>query len=88
MRRFLTLVLLCCGMLISAASSAKDASPAAKSEASELPPQVRDFVRHVYDLSIDDVWAVAVDGEPWVWPVRTRYKLPRARSAKKHTRGK
>jgi len=31
---------------------------------------------------------VAVDGEPWQPPKRTRYKLPRARSAKKHTRGR
>jgi hypothetical protein len=30
---------------------------------------------------------VAVEGEPWEWPQRARYKLPRKRSAKKHSRG-
>ena len=30
---------------------------------------------------------VAVDGEPWVQPKRARYKAPRKRSAKKHSRG-
>ena len=49
----------------------------------DLPdtPAVRGMLKKVDFL-------VAVDGEPWVWPVRTRYKLPRARSAKKHTRGR
>jgi large subunit ribosomal protein L30 len=31
---------------------------------------------------------VAVVGEPWQPPKRGRYKLPRARSAKKHRRGR
>jgi small-conductance mechanosensitive channel len=52
MRQFLTFVLLCCGILLSAASSAKEASPPAKSEASELPPQVRDFVRLMDDPKV------------------------------------
>jgi len=31
---------------------------------------------------------VAVEGEPWEPPKRARYKIPRARSKKKHTRGR
>jgi large subunit ribosomal protein L30 len=31
---------------------------------------------------------VAVEGEPWEPPRRARYKIPRPRSAKKHSRGK
>jgi large subunit ribosomal protein L30 len=31
---------------------------------------------------------VAVEGEPWEPPVRARYKIPRKRSAKKHSRGR
>jgi len=31
---------------------------------------------------------VAVDGEPWQPPTRSRYKIPRTRSKKKHTRGR
>jgi small-conductance mechanosensitive channel len=50
--RFLTLVLLCCGLQLSAAASAKEASPPAKSEAGELPPQVRDFVRLMDDPKV------------------------------------
>lgn len=30
---------------------------------------------------------VAVEGEPWERPRRARFKTPRARSAKKHSRG-
>jgi large subunit ribosomal protein L30 len=30
---------------------------------------------------------VHVDGQPWKPPTRAKYKLPRARSAKKHSRG-
>ena len=49
----------------------------------DLPdtPAVRGMLKKVDFL-------VAVEGEPWVRPQRTRYKLPRARSAKKHTRGR
>ena len=31
---------------------------------------------------------VAVDGEEWNPPKRSRYKIPRKRSAKKHSRGR
>ena len=31
---------------------------------------------------------VAVEGEPWQPPERARYKIPRARSSKKHARGR
>ena len=31
---------------------------------------------------------VAVEGEPWERPRRARHKTPRARSAKKHSRGR
>jgi large subunit ribosomal protein L30 len=31
---------------------------------------------------------VAVEGEAWEPPRRARYKIPRARSSKKHSRGK
>jgi large subunit ribosomal protein L30 len=31
---------------------------------------------------------VAVEGEPWENPRRSRYKMPRSRSAKKHSRGR
>ena len=31
---------------------------------------------------------VAVEGTPWERPRRARYKVPRARSAKKHSRGR
>jgi large subunit ribosomal protein L30 len=31
---------------------------------------------------------VAVEGEPWARPRRARFKMPRRRSAKKHTRGR
>ncbi len=31
---------------------------------------------------------VAVDGETWINPKRARYKIPRARSIKKHSRGR
>ena len=34
------------------------------------------------------VFLVAVEGEPWRPPRRARYKTPRARSAKKHSRGR
>ena len=49
----------------------------------DLPdtPAVRGMLKKVDFL-------VAVDGEPWQPPKRTRYKLPRARSAKKHRRGR
>jgi large subunit ribosomal protein L30 len=49
----------------------------------DLPdtPAVRGMLKKVYFL-------VAVDGQPWDPPQRTRYKLPRARTLKKHTRGK
>ena len=30
---------------------------------------------------------IAIEGEPWVQPVRARYKIWRARSNKKHSRG-
>ncbi len=49
----------------------------------ELPdtPAVRGMLKKVNFL-------VAVEGEPWKPPVRSRYKTPRARSAKKHARGR
>jgi len=49
----------------------------------DLPdtPAVRGMLKKVNFL-------VAVDGEPWRPPKRARYKLPRTRSAKKHTRGR
>jgi ribosomal protein L30 len=49
----------------------------------ELPdtPAVRGMLKKVDFL-------VAVAGEPWQPPKRTRYKLPRARTLKKHTRGR
>ncbi len=31
---------------------------------------------------------VAVDGQPWEPPQRAKYKIPRSRSAKKHSRGR
>ena len=31
---------------------------------------------------------VAVEGEPWERPRRAKYKIPRARSTKKHSRGR
>jgi len=49
----------------------------------ELPDNdaVRGMLRAVRFL-------VAVDGEPWEQPERSRYKIWRARSDKKHTRGR
>ncbi|HZV49392.1 MAG TPA: 50S ribosomal protein L30 [Candidatus Dormibacteraeota bacterium] len=49
----------------------------------ELPdtPAVRGMLASVGFL-------VAVDGQPWRPPRRARYKTPRARSAKKHSRGR
>jgi large subunit ribosomal protein L30 len=49
----------------------------------DLPdtPAVRGMLRKVDFL-------VAVDGEPWQPPKRSRYKIPRARSTKKHSRGR
>jgi len=48
----------------------------------ELPdnPAVRGMLRSVQFL-------VAVEGEPWERPKRSRYKIWRARSTKKHKRG-
>jgi large subunit ribosomal protein L30 len=48
----------------------------------DLPdtPAVRGMLRKVSFL-------VAVAGETWEQPRRARYKLPRTRSNKKHTRG-
>jgi len=49
----------------------------------ELPDNdaVRGMLRAVRFL-------VAVEGESWEWPVRSRYKIWRKRSAKKHARGR
>ncbi len=49
----------------------------------ELPdnPAVRGMLTRVNFL-------VAVEGEPYVRPQRSRYKIWRARSAKKHQRGR
>ena len=49
----------------------------------ELPDNdaVRGMLRAVRFL-------VSVDGEPWERDKLTRYKIPRARSAKKHSRGR
>jgi large subunit ribosomal protein L30 len=49
----------------------------------ELPdtPAVRGMLRKVRFM-------VAVDGETLQQPRRARYKIPRARSAKKHSRGR
>lgn len=49
----------------------------------ELPETdaVRGMLRKVSFL-------VAVEGEPWEQPRRARYKIPRARSTKKHSRGR
>jgi large subunit ribosomal protein L30 len=49
----------------------------------DLPdtPAVRGMLKKVDFL-------VAVEGEPWRPPRRARYKLPRARSLKKHARGR
>jgi large subunit ribosomal protein L30 len=49
----------------------------------ELPdtPAVRGMLKKVDFL-------VAVAGQPWEPPKRARYKIPRARSAKKHRRGR
>lgn len=49
----------------------------------ELPdtPAVRGMLASVGFL-------VAVEGQPWRPPRRARYKTPRARSAKKHSRGR
>lgn len=48
----------------------------------ELPdnPAVRGMLKRVYFL-------VAVEGEPFERPKRSRYKIWRSRSAKKHQRG-
>jgi large subunit ribosomal protein L30 len=52
-------------------------------ETREVPDNdaVRGMIRKVGFL-------VAVEGEPWKPPVRARYKIPRKRSAKKHSRGR
>lgn len=49
----------------------------------ELPdtPAVRGMLKKVSFL-------VAVEGDLWHPPARGRYKIPRARSAKKHSRGR
>jgi large subunit ribosomal protein L30 len=49
----------------------------------ELPDTdaVRGMLRKV-------VFMVAVEGEPWERPRRAKYKMPRARSTKKHSRGR
>lgn len=49
----------------------------------DLPdtPAVRGMLKKVGFL-------VAVAGEPWEPPRRSRYKLPRTRSDKKHSRGR
>jgi large subunit ribosomal protein L30 len=49
----------------------------------DLPdtPAVRGMLKKVDFL-------VAVEGETWDPPKRARYKIPRARSKKKHTRGR
>jgi large subunit ribosomal protein L30 len=49
----------------------------------DLPdtPAVRGMLKKVDFL-------VAIAGEPWLQPVRARYKLPRKRTKKKHTRGR
>jgi large subunit ribosomal protein L30 len=49
----------------------------------DLPdtPAVRGMLKKVDFL-------VAVDGEPWGQARRARYKIPRARSLKKHARGR
>ena len=49
----------------------------------DLPdtPAVRGMLKKVDFL-------VAVAGEPWKPPRRSRYKLPRTRSNKKHSRGR
>jgi large subunit ribosomal protein L30 len=49
----------------------------------DLPdtPAVRGMLKKVDFL-------VAIAGEPWRPPVRARYKLPRTRTKKKHTRGR
>ena len=49
----------------------------------DLPdtPAVRGMLQKVSFL-------VSVAGEPWERPRRARYKLPRTRSDKKHTRGR
>lgn len=51
-------------------------------ETRELPDNeaVRGMIRRVDFL-------VAVEGEPWERPVRSKYKIWRKRSKKKHTRG-
>jgi large subunit ribosomal protein L30 len=48
----------------------------------ELPENdaIRGMLRKVNFL-------VSVEGEPWERPQRARYKIPRARSTKKHSRG-
>jgi large subunit ribosomal protein L30 len=49
----------------------------------ELPdtPAVRGMLKKVSFM-------VAVEGEPFERPRRARYKIPRTRSAKKHSRGR
>jgi len=49
----------------------------------DLPdtPAVRGMLKKVGFL-------VSVEGEPWQPPKRGRYKTPRVRSAKKHSRGR
>ena len=49
----------------------------------ELPdtPAVRGMLKKVGFM-------VAVDGQPFERPRRARYKIPRTRSAKKHSRGR
>jgi large subunit ribosomal protein L30 len=49
----------------------------------ELPdtPSVRGMLKKVSFM-------VAVEGEPFERPRRARYKIPRTRSAKKHSRGR
>ena len=53
------------------------------SQTRDLPdtPAVRGMLKKVDFL-------VSVEGEPWRPPRRARYKLPRTRSAKKHSRGR
>ena len=49
----------------------------------ELPdtPAVRGMLKKISFM-------VAVDGQPFERPRRSRYKIPRTRSAKKHSRGR
>jgi small-conductance mechanosensitive channel len=66
MWRFLAILLLSSGLLLSAPSSAKEAAPAASPEASELPAKVREFVGLMEDPQVRAWLAKQIGAKPAV----------------------